>query len=122
MSDIPTSPSDTAEAERFAQAFSQLRDQVSRVIVGQEQVVDELVIAIAARGHAILVGVPGLAKTLLVSTLSRTLELDFHRIQFTPDLMPGDITGAEVLHTDAATKTWVRYGKGFTRTPAVAHA
>ena len=103
MSDIPTSQSDTAEAERFAEAFSQLREQVSRVIVGQEQVVDELVIAIAARGHAILVGVPGLAKTLLVSTLSRTLDLDFHRIQFTPDLMPGDITGAEVLHTDAAT-------------------
>ena len=98
-----TPPSDTAEADRFAQAFSELRKQVSRVIVGQEQVVDELVIAIAARGHAILVGVPGLAKTLLISTLSRTLDLKFNRIQFTPDLMPGDITGAEVLHTDAAT-------------------
>jgi len=94
---------DPAEAQRFAAAFAKLREQVGRVIVGQDQVVEELVLAIAARGHAILVGVPGLAKTLLVSTLSRTLDLDFRRIQFTPDLMPGDITGAEVLHTDAAT-------------------
>jgi MoxR-like ATPase len=95
-------PSDPAEAERFVDAFQRLRNQVGRVIVGQEQVVEELTLAIAARGHAILVGVPGLAKTLLVSTLARTMDLDFHRIQFTPDLMPGDITGAEVLHTDPA--------------------
>lgn len=100
MTDAPPPTSDTADAERFATTFSTLREQVARVIVGQDQVVDELVLAIAARGHAILVGVPGLAKTLLVSTLSKTLDLDFHRIQFTPDLMPGDITGAEVLHTD----------------------
>ena len=96
-------PSDPAEAKRFADAFQILRTQVGKVIVGQEDVVEELILAIAARGHAILVGVPGLAKTLLVSTLARTLDLGFHRIQFTPDLMPGDITGAEVLHTDPAT-------------------
>ncbi len=95
-------PSEPAEAQRFAETFQRLRNQVGRVIVGQEQVVEELTLAIAARGHAILVGVPGLAKTLLVSTLARTMDLDFHRIQFTPDLMPGDITGAEVLHTDPA--------------------
>jgi MoxR-like ATPase len=99
----PEFPSDTDAAAQFAAAFERLRAQVGQVIVGQEQVVEQLVLAIAARGHAILVGVPGLAKTLLVSTLARTLDLDFHRIQFTPDLMPGDITGAEVLHTDPAT-------------------
>jgi MoxR-like ATPase len=99
----PEFPSDTDAAAQFAAAFERLRAQVGQVIVGQEQVVEQLVLAIAARGHAILVGVPGLAKTLLVSTLARTLDLDFHRIQFTPDLMPGDITGAEVLHTDQAT-------------------
>jgi MoxR-like ATPase len=99
----PELPTDTEAAAHFAAAFERLRAQVGQVIVGQEQVVEELVLAIAARGHAILVGVPGLAKTLLVSTLARTLDLDFHRIQFTPDLMPGDITGAEVLHTDQAT-------------------
>lgn len=91
---------DAAAVTRFAEAFAKLREQVGNVVVGQEQVVEELTIAIAARGHALLVGVPGLAKTLLVSTVARALDLDFRRIQFTPDLMPADITGAEVLHTD----------------------
>ncbi len=91
---------DVAAAEQFTEVFQRLREQVGRVIVGQDQVVEELILALAARGHAILVGVPGLAKTLLVSTLARSLDLDFRRIQFTPDLMPGDITGAEVMHTD----------------------
>ncbi|MGB0953808.1 MAG: AAA family ATPase [Planctomycetota bacterium] len=94
---------DVASARAFAQAFQELREQIGRVIVGQEQVVEELSIALAARGHAVLVGVPGLAKTLLISTFSRALELDFRRIQFTPDLMPADITGAEVLHADPET-------------------
>lgn len=100
MSD-PTNDVDAARA--FSQAFQELREQIGRVIVGQEQVVEELSIALAARGHAVLVGVPGLAKTLLISTFSRALELDFRRIQFTPDLMPADITGAEVLHADPET-------------------
>lgn len=94
---------DLKAAERFTAAFRQLREQVGRIVVGQDQVVEELAIAIAARGHAMLVGVPGLAKTLLVSTFARALDLDFRRIQFTPDLMPADITGAEVLHADPET-------------------
>jgi MoxR-like ATPase len=73
------------------------------VIVGQEQVIDELLISIFTRSHALLVGVPGLAKTLLISTLAQTLHLSFKRIQFTPDLMPSDITGTEVIYQDQAT-------------------
>jgi len=93
---------DAQAVAHYSEAFARLREQVGRVVVGQDQVVEELCIAIAARGHALLVGVPGLAKTLLVSTVARALDLDFRRIQFTPDLMPADITGAEVLHTDPA--------------------
>ncbi len=109
----PDTPPDVAAADRFAQAFQRLRDQVGRVIVGQEHVVEELAIAIAARGHAVLVGVPGLAKTLLVSTFARSLHLGFRRIQFTPDLMPSDITGSEVLHVDPRTgERTFRFSRG----------
>ena len=88
---------------RFQGQTQQLREQLGRVIVGQDDVVEQLLVAIFARGHCILEGVPGLAKTLLVNTLARCLALDFHRIQFTPDLMPADITGTEVIHEDRAT-------------------
>src|SRR5881628_1982728 len=80
-----------------------IKSELSKVIVGQEAVVEEVLIAILTRNHALLVGVPGLAKTLLVSTLSETLHLSFKRIQFTPDLMPSDITGTEVIYQDPAT-------------------
>jgi MoxR-like ATPase len=89
--------------ERLRAAHARVRQQLERVIVGQSRVVDQILIAILSRGHCLLVGVPGLAKTLLVSSLARTLELSFNRIQFTPDLMPGDITGTDLLHVDAAT-------------------
>jgi MoxR-like ATPase len=89
--------------EQLRQAHGKILDQVRRVIVGQDQVIDEMLIAIFARGHCLLVGVPGLAKTLLVSTLARTLSLSFKRIQFTPDLMPSDITGTEILAEDRHT-------------------
>lgn len=102
MNDSPPAP-DTEAAAWFASAFSRLREQTARVVVGQDEVVEQLMLAIAARGHAVLVGVPGLAKTLMVSTFARALDLDFSRIQFTPDLMPADITGAEVLHSDPTT-------------------
>ena len=82
---------------------ARLREQVGRRIVGQARVVEEVMIALLAGGHALLVGVPGLAKTLLVRTLSEALELEFRRVQFTPDLMPGDITGTEVIEEDRAT-------------------
>ncbi|MCP6640239.1 AAA family ATPase, partial [Klebsiella pneumoniae] len=78
-------------------AFDEIRLQLGKVIVGQNEVVEQLLIAMFARSHCILEGVPGLAKTLMISTLARTLSLDFSRIQFTPDLMPADITGTEVI-------------------------
>jgi MoxR-like ATPase len=93
---------DLAALGKLKQAHQKLRQQIARIVVGQDDVIDQLMICIFARGHCILEGVPGLAKTLMVSTLARCLELDFTRIQFTPDLMPSDITGTEVLQEDRA--------------------
>jgi len=94
---------DRAAIERLREAHEQIRKEIHKVIVGQEEVVEELLLAIFAQGHCILEGVPGLAKTLLVSTLARALDLSFNRVQFTPDLMPADITGTEVIQEDKAT-------------------
>ncbi len=85
--------------------YAALKRELAKVIVGQEDVMEQMLIAVFSRGHALLVGVPGLAKTLLVRTLSEALDLDFRRIQFTPDLMPADVTGTEVLDEDKATGT-----------------
>ncbi|HEY3237521.1 MAG TPA: AAA family ATPase [Polyangiaceae bacterium] len=94
-----TAPSrDIQLLETCAEACKRLKLNVSRVVVGQEQVVDSLLITLLARGHALLVGVPGLAKTLLVSSMARALGLSFGRVQFTPDLLPADITGTDVLN------------------------
>ena len=94
-------------------AYRRMTDQLSRVIVGQSGVIEQVLIAIFCRGHALLVGVPGLAKTLLVSTLSHVLDLSFKRIQFTPDLMPSDITGTDVLEEDRTTgKRVFRFVRG----------
>ena len=84
-------------------AFAAVRRELEKVIVGQEQVIEQLIIAIFAQGHCLLEGVPGLAKTLMVSTLARSLKLKFSRIQFTPDLMPSDITGTDIIQEDPAT-------------------
>lgn len=100
MSEIPTN--DVQQLERLRDASEAIRTELHKVIVGQDDVIDQLLIAIFARGHVILEGVPGLAKTLLISTLAKSLGLKFHRIQFTPDLMPSDITGTEVIHEDRA--------------------
>jgi MoxR-like ATPase len=89
--------------EKLQQGYHNMRAELGKVIVGQEQVIEELLIALFCRGHAMLEGVPGLAKTLLISTLSKTLGLSFNRIQFTPDLMPSDITGTEVIEEDKTT-------------------
>ena len=89
--------------DRLHAAHDAIREQLSRVIVGQGDVIEELLISLFSRGHCLLEGVPGLAKTLLVSTLARSLDLSFSRIQFTPDLMPADIVGTEVLEEDRAT-------------------
>jgi MoxR-like ATPase len=91
---------DVAELEELREAHRQIRAQIARQIIGQDDVVDQLLIAVFARGHCILEGVPGLAKTLMVQYLAQSLSLDFNRIQFTPDLMPSDITGTEVLYED----------------------
>src|SRR5467141_3648688 len=94
---------DLAAADKLKAAYKSLCQQLARVIVGQEDVIEELLIALFSRGHCILEGVPGLAKTLMISTLSKCLSLAFSRIQFTPDLMPSDITGTEVIEENRST-------------------
>jgi len=106
-------PDDIALLTRLAEAHQQLRAQISRRIVGQSQIVDDLVTALLAGGHVVLVGVPGLAKTLLVQTVSQALALSFSRVQFTPDLMPSDITGTELMEEDSGTgRRAFRFVKG----------
>jgi len=99
----PQAPDDLELLDRLVTARTVLGEQIARRIVGQQPIVDNLLAAVLAGGHALLVGVPGLAKTLLVQTLSQTLDLRFSRVQFTPDLMPSDITGTEVMEEDQAT-------------------
>src|SRR5512138_2217212 len=99
--------------EQLAAARTALVEQIGRRIIGQAEVVDNLVAALLAGGHALLVGVPGLAKTLLVQTVAEALDLSFSRIQFTPDLMPSDITGTEVMEEEHATgRRAFRFAKG----------
>jgi MoxR-like ATPase len=92
-----------AEIEEFAAKRDSMLGEIRKVIVGQDHVIEEVLIALFAKGHCLLVGVPGLAKTLLISTLAEILDLDFNRVQFTPDLMPSDITGTDILQEDTAT-------------------
>ena len=96
--------SDFNSLERLNQKTTALRQELGKVVVGQNTVVEQLLIALLSKGHALLTGVPGLAKTLMVSSLARVLKLSFKRIQFTPDLMPSDITGTEVLQEDPTTR------------------
>ena len=122
MADTPapgSSPSSDAPRDvsaltaKLRDAHKQMIDQIGKVIVGQTEVIDQMLIALFCEGHALLVGVPGLAKTLLVSTIARTLSLQFSRIQFTPDLMPSDITGTEVIEEDKTTgKRQLRFVSG----------
>ncbi|CAN5465635.1 MoxR family ATPase [soil metagenome] len=100
-----TAPANDVEmVEKLRDAHQRLKKEIGKVIIGQDQVLDQLLMAIFCRSHALLVGVPGLAKTLMVSTLSSALDLSFKRIQFTPDLMPSDITGSEVIQDDPVTR------------------
>lgn len=94
----PNFKSDVEAVDALAKVYQELRAEIGKVIVGQEDVVKNVLISMFSNGHSLLVGVPGLAKTLLVSTISEVLDLDFKRIQFTPDLMPTDITGSEILN------------------------
>src|SRR3954464_12920977 len=95
---------DLAEVERCRAAFGRVRDELAKVIIGQSEVIEQVLIAMFAGGHALLEGVPGLAKTLLISSLAKSLHLTFKRIQFTPDLMPSDVTGTEVIQEDPQTR------------------
>lgn len=100
-------------ADALAAKYKELKSEIGKVIVGQEEVVEKLIIALFCKGHSLLVGVPGLAKTLLISTISKVLDLKFNRIQFTPDLMPGDILGSEILEIDEDTnKKHFKFIKG----------
>ena len=94
---------DKTAVEKLHSVYGKLKEEIGQVIVGQEAVIEQVLMAVFCRGHALLVGVPGLAKTMLVSTLAQALDLSFRRIQFTPDLMPADITGTEVLEVDQET-------------------
>src|SRR4051795_12157595 len=106
-------PSDAELIEELAQARARIAQEIAKRVVGQDAVIEQLLIALFSRGHCLFVGVPGLAKTLLISTLAEVLNLKFQRIQFTPDLMPSDITGTDVLEEDHATGRRVfRFIKG----------
>src|ERR1035437_8645897 len=107
------SAEELGNVKKLQEAYAALKGELGKVIVGQSQVMEELLIALFCRGHCLLVGVPGLAKTLLISTLAKTLSLSFNRIQFTPDLMPSDITGTEVIEEDKMTgKRSLRFVRG----------
>jgi MoxR-like ATPase len=99
-----TSAQDLELAKELLEAKEKVTREIHKVIIGQDAVIEDLLVALFARGHCLFVGVPGLAKTLLVSSLAKILDLKFSRIQFTPDLMPSDITGTEILYEDQATK------------------
>ena len=104
---------DVELVEHLAEKISKVKSELAKVIVGQTDIIDQILIALISNGHCLLVGVPGLAKTLLVKTLSEVLDLKFSRIQFTPDLMPSDITGTEVLEEDKLTnKRFFRFIEG----------
>ena len=101
--EVDFSQEDLESLKIFQESTAKIRDELAKVIIGQEKVIDQLLIAIFSKGHCLLEGVPGLAKTLMVSTLAKSLRMDFNRIQFTPDLMPSDITGTEVIQEDKTT-------------------
>ncbi len=93
---------DATALENLQKSYAKIKSEIAKVIIGQDAVIEQLLIALLSRGHCLLVGVPGLAKTLLISTLAKILDLKFSRIQFTPDLMPSDITGTEIIEEDRA--------------------
>jgi len=95
---------DIISVEKLTESVNRIKKEIAKVIVGQEQVINDLLVSLFSRGHCLLVGVPGLAKTLLIKTLAEVLDLKFNRIQFTPDLMPSDITGTEIIDEDPVSK------------------
>ena len=93
-------------AQELLNAKKNVVTEIQKVIIGQDKVIEDLLVALFSKGHCLFVGVPGLAKTLLVSTLAKVLNLEFSRIQFTPDLMPSDITGTDILHEDSTSVSY----------------
>jgi len=91
------------QIQELSKSVKELKSEIAKVIVGQEQIIDHILTALFANGHVLIEGVPGLAKTLMISSLAKCLSLDFSRIQFTPDLMPSDITGSDILVSDQKT-------------------
>jgi len=111
MKAIPQEPVEAVDF--FQESVDKIKSEIGKVVVGQKDIIDQLLICLFSRGHCVLVGVPGLAKTLLIRTVAQTLNLSFSRIQFTPDLMPGDITGTEVIEDDRQTgKKAFKFVKG----------
>ncbi|MGV3532213.1 MAG: AAA family ATPase [Chthoniobacteraceae bacterium] len=108
----PLPPDDVEAIDELREVYQRLNDELKKIIVGQHQVIEQLTISLFARGHALLMGVPGLAKTLLISRLAETMSLSFSRIQFTPDLMPMDITGTEILQELPGGKRVFEFAKG----------
>lgn len=104
MEEIKQSADDVQLVQLLKEKVTDIKSEISKVIVGQNKIIDQLLIALFSKGHCLLVGVPGLAKTLLIKTLAEVMDLKFSRIQFTPDLMPSDITGTEILDEDPATR------------------
>ena len=104
--------------QQLVEKLPLLKNEIAKTIIGQKEVIDEILIALLAGGHCLLEGVPGLAKTLMVKTISDTLQMDFKRIQFTPDLMPGDIVGTEILEEDhELNRKFFKFNKGHNITP-----
>jgi MoxR-like ATPase len=114
MSTVPPPPSseEMARAKSLRESFAKIKQQVSQVIVGQDATIEQLLIAMLAGGHCLLEGVPGLAKTLMVRSLAQAMDLDFHRIQFTPDLMPADITGTDIIQQSESGARQLSFAKG----------
>ncbi|MBK8984223.1 MAG: AAA family ATPase [Ignavibacteria bacterium] len=113
MTEIKTqNVSDAESVKKLNRKYIDLKSEISKVIVGQQDIIEQIIISVLSKGHCLLIGVPGLAKTLLVKTLSEALDLKFNRVQFTPDLMPSDITGTEILEDDADGRKRFKFIRG----------
>ena len=110
---ITANKNDVELVEQLTESAVKIKKEISKVIIGQDMIINDLLISLFSKGHCLLIGVPGLAKTLIIKTMSEVIDLSFNRIQFTPDLMPGDITGTEIIEEDHSTgKRLFRYVKG----------
>jgi len=113
LTDSKIAKNDVELIENLSSHIKEIKKEIAKIIVGQDEIINDLLVSLFSKGHALLIGVPGLAKTLLIKTISEVFELEFNRIQFTPDLMPSDITGTEIIEEDAVSgKRSFRFIKG----------